>query len=57
MNIPFVDLKAQYQSIKKEIMAAIEKWPVKFRRPAKEILKFQDAELLYTDNKDSLNLI
>jgi hypothetical protein len=24
---------------------------------AKEILKFQDAELLYTDNKESLNLI
>ena len=27
------------QSIKKEIIAAIEKWPVKFRKPAKEILK------------------
>jgi hypothetical protein len=27
------------QSIKKEIMAAIDKWPVKFRRTAKEILK------------------
>ena len=32
--------------IKKEIYSAIDKWPVKFRRPAKEILK-----LLNSDNR------